>query len=209
MATVILDLIPDVIADLPGVPDPVAESAIRRAAIDLCANAGVWRHKPAPIAVVAGTASYAIPTPSGSRVESILEASVGGRPLALPGDSVSTAGIAGLLGAPVAASLDPFNGGVLIAPVPASDLSLDLIVTLVPSVAAAEIPDLLANRYADTLAHGARARLMMMLRQPWSDPAMAQAEAAMFSDGVSEAHIAMLRGSSLGTLRVRPRAFGG
>lgn len=204
MSTLIADLIPEVADDLSGVPDPAAERAIRHAAIDLCERASVWRLDHADVPLVDGVGSYTLTAPVGARIAAILRASAGSIPLVLAPVKSSTA-----IGSPIYAWLDPSaEGRLMISPAPmASAGPLRVEVALSPTIAADELPDFMVYRYLSALRYGARAKLMAMQRQTWSDPQGAQIEAAAFDAEVSVAHTAILRGNSYGSLGAKPRAF--
>lgn len=69
-----------------------------------------------------------------------------------------------------------------------------------------DLPETLLSRYAETLRHGALARLLL-LPQPWRDPELALDHRRQWLAGITEAKSQATHGFQRGGARVRPRRF--
>jgi hypothetical protein len=79
--------------------------------------------------------------------------------------------------------------------------NLRLLCALKPTRASTSFPTLLYERYVETIAHGAKARVMLIPKKPYSDPAMGAYHQQMFNGLVAEARIRVARGNTRGPLR--------
>lgn len=74
---------------------------------------------------------------------------------------------------------------------------------LKPTRASTSFPDWVYQRYVETIAHGAKARLMLIPTKPYSDPKLGEWHRAQFNDGIAEAKIRVARGTARSALRTR------
>ena len=95
--------------------------------------------------------------------------------------------------------VDDTTVGLLLAPDATGALRINA--ALKPTRTATTFPDWIYQRYAETLAHGAKARLMMVPTKPYSNPKLAEWHRDQFNGGCGEAMIRTARGSSRAALR--------
>lgn len=102
-------------------------------------------------------------------------------------------------------------GTLTVYPIPAAPLGAPLTFHAVyaPTQFGNIVPDLLVNFYLDTIAAGAKARLMITPGQTWSNPQLAMANQSLYDAGVVSAKIDVMHNRVPGSIRVRPLRFGG
>ena len=76
-----------------------------------------------------------------------------------------------------------------------------------PTLTATGIEKWIGDKYVETIAAGAKARLMMQPGRPWTDVAQAQVQGAMFMGGISSAKIQAYKTNTRGSLTARMRPF--
>lgn len=94
---------------------------------------------------------------------------------------------------------DDTTVGLLLAPNAGGNLRLN--VALKPTHASTTFPSWLYERYLETIAHGAKAKLMSIPKKPYSDLAMAAIHAQSFNDGIAIAKVRMARGNTRAPIR--------
>lgn len=168
------DLFSEVLPYLtPGVSNPLAESVIKRSAIEFCRESWVWKVFADVQPVFAGVAEYDIDSPQGADVCVLMTVIVDGVKL-LPKTSTwldenrpnwRTAR------ARVEFYTQATTEQLILAMVPDSHSANALEMTLVlqPSRASTFLPGWMGSQYGYQIAEGAIARLMMMPYQPWTD----------------------------------------
>jgi hypothetical protein len=67
-------------------------------------------------------------------------------------------------------------------------------VSVTPSRASLGVTDMVRERYLEPIAMGAKARLMLMQRKPWSNPQMGAALMVQFEDEIAKARLAAFKG---------------
>jgi hypothetical protein len=110
--------------------------------------------------------------------------------------------------APTRYAYDP-EGSILLYQTP--DKAYDLVVTtqMQPTRDAVELPEALLRKWETMIQCGALAYLLDLPGEPWSNPARARLEGLKFQAGINNAKADEQRGYNTGTVRVRPRPFGG
>lgn len=189
------DLADDVLDDVPGCSQATAAKALRRAAQILCERALAWRVVLADQMTVAGTSDYALALPAESKLVKLVRARVDGQPvnLLLDGQDDGYKGVR---------ALDLRNWRVL--PVPDGVLAVSLTVALEPADTASGLDDGLAADYGLLIARGAKAELLALAGQPFSNPALAQELRGQFDDEVARVKLSVTRAYGAAPLRVVP-----
>lgn len=84
---------------------------------------------------------------------------------------------------------------------PATTGNLRVLVAMKPTRASTTFPTFIYERYIETIAHGAKAKLMMSPKKPYTDKEMGKYHEAMFNGEVAEARIRAARGTTRAALR--------
>ena len=95
--------------------------------------------------------------------------------------------------------VDDSTIGLALAPNAAGALRINA--ALRPTRASTTFPDFIYQRYVETIAHGAKSRLMLIPTKPYSNPKLGEWHRDQFNGGISEAMIRAARGSSRAALR--------
>jgi len=161
------------VPDLPGCPMGVLNYALRQSAIAFCEQSQAWKFTLDDIAVEANTGVYAlINTPVGSIVHVITYAKFNDTEIS-PNTSESNIPIWNwrdqtgipeyVLGGPTAVTL---------VPTPNLNGTLKLIAVLKPTPVAEGIDDDIFNEYREAIVHGAKSRLMLSPKKPYTDASL-------------------------------------
>lgn len=187
------DLADDVIDDVPGCSLATAGKALRRAAQILCEQALCWRVTLADQPTVSGTTDYAFALPAESKLVKLVRAKIDGydTSLLLDGQEDGYSGVR---------ALDLRNWHIVPAPTGVQQVSLT--VALAPSDTATGLDDGLAADYALVLAKGAKAELLGMTSQPFSNPTLALALRGDFDEHVARIKVKVARAYGAAPLRV-------
>lgn len=188
--TPLSSLLPFVLPQVPSCPDDVAEFNLLQAAIEFCQRTTVWRAWQGEITTLENTTRYEFVVDADACVTKLLMVLLDGEEV-----GVVAPGLGRQLDARESTStyaygeLDTFE----IRPQPKADLALQTFAALMPTQQATTIP---ANfqRYYDTIANGAKARLFKMKRSDWYDPTEADRLRGEFLDRCSTVARATTRG---------------
>lgn len=163
--TVALDsLLPSLLFDLPQVPEILALDRLRDAARIFCELTHYWQED-VTVTPVEGTTAYPITLPAGLVVAEVRKALQGGEPVAFGMDGRATITLEELAGTgavTVTAAVKPAHDG-------------------------ATLYEAIAEEYRDAVASGARAKLLMIVGKPWSQPELAAAHWDMFTSACNKA----------------------
>ena len=175
-------------------PAVAAEVAARFAVIEFCEQSQWLRFEVDPITIEAGIAAYEIEVPEGSLPLLVTEATLLDN-TSCPLQGKSAEELKQLYGDWRAregtpryfTQLNPDE--IILVPSPDTRIAdgLRMLVGTRPTNDTNEIDDTLFDRWAETLAYGARGRLMDMAGQPYYDPVNSPACWKMFYMGVSKA----------------------
>lgn len=200
----------EVLLLVPGCLIPVAENAIRNAAIEFCRRTNAWRYDADPIVVVAGVADYDLDVPSGS-----------GAALIRSAEFTTSGGALAMLDPKSPDQLDEIMPGwkteqsavvyytspspdvITLAGLPEEAGTLKLVLALVPTRASTGIDQSIHEQHLDAITHGAAARLMAMPKKPWSDPNMAAYHAGEFANVITGTKVSAARGNTRAPIRTR------
>lgn len=97
--------------------------------------------------------------------------------------------------------IDSGDTNVQLALAPATTGTLRVLAALKPTRASTTFPTFIYERYIETIAHGAKARLMMSPKKPYTDKEMGKYHESMFNGEVAEARIRAARGTTRAALR--------
>lgn len=203
----------DVLPEIPGALPAFVRNHVKLAAIEFCKRAWVWLNDQGPIPVLAGTAKYSwTGLPDNTAVARVLQAWLDKKKLTpktrnelscIYGDYTRATG-GGLY---IVADLP---SSVIIVPNPTSastDTGLTAKVAIAPTRAAAGVDTEVFERYFDSIAMGAKARLLVMSRKPWTDVPRGQQLRNDFELAIAVAKTDVLRSYAGARLRVRGQYF--
>lgn len=156
--------------DIPECTYITAADALRDAAQVFCERTRAWRMTLNPVLTVAGVAEYAIPLPLDIELVRVFSAKIGGRDTPLVREACQ--GERGI----VIHGLRTYT----VYPTPEAAQGVVLNVAIEPSNAATGLDDVIFAKYARIIAKSAKARLLAMENQPFSNPARAVALYAEF-----------------------------
>lgn len=204
-------LYPKCTFELPGVPLPLLDDALNDALIELCQHALCWKTwQTVPLVADAPLYTLTLPTPA-AQVLTVTRATINGQSInPTAEDAVTDGGFWTETGCPSTYFLNTARA-LRVAPIPNADAEsavFNVEAAFAPSMGATTADDVLLNRYGQTIANGAKARLMMIKNKVWSNPEDAMMYRSMFLSALDDARIDMLHGDAIGSLRMAPRAFG-
>ncbi len=160
---------PALMVDLPGCPQPVVTHALKRAAQDFFRQTLLWRIWLEPMRTANNINEYELEVEPHTELVRIERATLDGRPIvistaaSMPTDwKTNPLGIEDCIFCADGKSftLIPYKDGGLVLLIEAS---------LRPSDSAVGIEDCLFDLYSETIAHGAKARLLRQPAKPYSD----------------------------------------
>lgn len=189
------DFFPYVLPAVRGCPEPVAEHHIRLAAIDFCRRTLCWQQLLDPIEQPAadGVATeFDLIAPPGAEVVRLLSVTVNGEPVTL---------VEGSRGVQLVRRSSPEDFAftrdrkmVYIHPAPPLGASIEIEAALKPTLAAVEFPDDLFDHYAQDIARGAMATLMLLPKQDWTDLGLGAVHQESFDERISTVAAQVARG---------------
>lgn len=169
-----LDMVDELVMEVPSVLEPTALVQLRRAARDFCRDSRIWQ-RPFTILTIAGIEDYQLdPVERAAPIE-IEWLSLDGE--LLDGrHSMATMGNTAKNARRCAPRLyHEFDGGdIRLSPVPDERYTIHGVQSLQPRRDLDEIPDWLADSWGETIIHLAAAKLLLMPNKDWTDPQMAQ-----------------------------------
>ena len=205
-------LLPYVLTETPGVPNPLAISAINRAVRRLCLESSCWFDWQ-NVTLVADEADYQLTAPNVSAVvRNIKSVQIEGSELApIPENVVSVDRPWFMFNSRTPTSYYAVNGVLHLMPTPTeSDVgkSCRVKAAYIPQMDAQEADESLLDRHAETIAAGAKSIILVMQGQAWANPALAAVYLAEFEKGIGRARIEVEQSESMSGLQVKKRRFG-
>lgn len=178
MSTVTFDtFFPEVMPSVFGCPELVAFNAVRNAVIDFCTETWFWQHKTFPQPGTAGVPEYEPDLPTSTKLLGALDVWYDGKNLHPKSEPELR---------DIFWRQNPFDvqgepnfyyshntNEIRLIPMPQVDSEFEGLVMLVavaPLRASTTCANVIYERYAETIAKGALARLKGQTNQPWSDP---------------------------------------
>lgn len=205
MATNFTSWYDDVLPWVPGCPQSMALNVIRKAAIEFCDRSWAWIYYPAGINVVNGQMAYAFTPPANAVVTRTLQVWYDDEPI----DPATPDELNALFqnwrthtGTPQYHTQDD-ERNLLLVPTPDADLTggLKMRVALKPTITAVDIETRIYEEHREAIASGAKARLMLMQKKPYSDPNQAVIEQDKFDSAINTTKIKIIKGFSRAPLR--------
>lgn len=199
--------------DITSCPNGLVRNALVMSAIEFCKGSLAWNELQDPIVLVDSVNRYDIDIPNGAQLVGLINLWGPSRELTpktlneitqvLPNWQTAQGNT------PIVYT-QPSPTEVMVFPIPINSLGASLTprAAYAPLPTASTLPDILLSRYVDAVAAGAKARLMRMSKQPWSDPASAAAFHQDFLTEIDKARIEVLHEFVQGSLSVVPRKFG-
>ena len=197
----------DIVPDVPGCPDPTVVLALRRATRHFFEQTRIWRMWLAPVSIIKGTLNYGLVLPAQTNLVGLERATLNGRTLSvltapsLPSDW-QTQTIQQASGV-FTEDRTTFN----FLPAQTTGDIVKIEVTLKPGEESLGVEDIFFDQYADILATGAKARLMLQPAKPYSNAAMGMGLEQQFNDAITDVSIRRARGFATTSLTVYPRRF--
>src|SRR5262245_40608867 len=175
----------DVLPHAPGCDWPMAQDAVRKAAIDFCEQTRVWHFEHPLVNVVANTADYPFVPPAGTVVHEILDAWFDNVWIEPQGsDDLSEINGSWLTwtGPRAIYITQPDERTARLVPKPTANLTngLRMLVALKPTIASTGIETRLYEEYREIIACGALARLYKSPKKPYTDFALGENRNAQF-----------------------------
>lgn len=200
------DFLPGVSVDVMGCPRAVMLDYIRRAAIEFCRETRILRKTLDPITIVAGTREYAIATPTGTVMVTVIQDSgrIDGNYIAGPVD-INT--LTDTATGPIDRWALTNDNRLVVWPTPTDAGTFLLDATLKPSRAADTCDDILLEDWSEGIEALAKYRLLRMPNKSWSEPNAAQGFYATYRRERSKARNKAIRQGRT-SLRAKYRRLG-
>lgn len=194
---------PYVMPDVPSCPEPMIDDAVRRAAIEFCERTDIIREKLSFNTVASQDNVVLAPSNSGD-VARVYTLMYGEEELAKTRRTDFDED--GDKGQPLEYYIELPNT-LRLYPVPDVIYALVAYVSVKPDRDATTVDDVLFNNWRDVIASGAKARLMMMSKQPWYDANGAAVEEAIFEAAIDKVSHRRATGGVNAPLRSRAHFF--
>lgn len=198
--------LPYVEPHLLGAPLPGLLHEIRQAAVTFCERTRVWKAR-GTLSITAGVAEYAIPGPANSDPVIVESAFLGDTRLdpVTPDDLKRLWQHWEIQTGPPQVYTQFTDAQLTLVPTPNTTMTdgLSVQACFKPSRTAGEVPDLLLNRYAEAIGHGAIARVLETRGNPYGDPRLAVYHREHFERGIHQALMQAARGFTRAPLRTR------
>lgn len=183
------DMLNDVIPDVPGCTNELAINALRNAAIELYTKSWIYTQQCDPQDTVIGQAEYDLDTFNGYKTVGIV--SVAFNDAALTPAGVTSLNRSNLYwqddtGTPTNYLSNDYTT-VRLYRIPDLVGTLNATVALTPAKNATGIENFLYDLYSESLAAGAKARLMLIPSKPYSDPNTSREYRAQFAAAITDA----------------------
>lgn len=204
-----------VLPDVDGCPPLVAEDKIREAVIELCQSSSVWRKTLDTFYLSSGTPYYKLILDEGEQLAQlswgyIVDDNGERTDLNVTSedaiDAASGRGWRSLTGGPTSVfMLTPET--VRFATIPTERYAATLGAHMKPTPDSYEAPSFIFNQYIDTVAAGAKAKLLNMKGRAWYDPGAAAVEEANFKNMKQDVRNSATKGNTNQPTTVTMRPF--
>ena len=198
-------LLNEVMPDVPGCPKEVAINAIRKAAIEFCEKSFVWVVNHAAINAVANQGKYPYVPTVYTAVVHPNNVWYNGLPL----DPITSAELDSIykkwtteVGTPKYYIQDD-STGIILVPAPSASLTggITLRVVIKPTRDSISVAAWIVEKYLETLAYGAKAKLFEIPKKPWSDAILHEHYETKFRHGIGAAQVQGEKGFTRAPLR--------
>ena len=205
------DLTTEALPEVPGCPDITIERAIRDAVIEFCDSTLCYTVDQDPVSIYAGLSEVDLELPSGTRLVQFIRGQIGREQLERKSrdDLFATeTDWQTMTGRP---SVITYASETSVRLVPIADKALTeqlyIRFAVTPTRASTAVADAIGERYFKEFTHGAKAMLLQMPGQPWSNPQLSVVYRMMFERDMREAKLTVSQDSVAGTKRFRiPRS---
>lgn len=215
MAATYEDFFPNILPEVPGVAEMVAENAVRNAVIEFCEKSLILQRDHDPVSIKAGVVDYDLEPPKGYIVVKVMKAWLENSELGpLAPDFVREATVYNRLfssyqeapGTP-RAYLQKDERSVTVWQVPEKDYpnGLTMRVALKPARASTTVESVILEDYAETIASGALYRLMMSAGKPYTNAELAAVHKNLFQQGINVARQRATHGHVRSNMSVKLR----
>ena len=194
---------------LPDVPDcnpAMADIALRHAARQFCDGTLAWHEWRGPVNTVALITEYSFAVAATEEVVKLLGATLDDLPLTvqafndLPINWKVSPGVSG-------GNLTEDRRSYFVVPARAAGLKVKTWVALKPSNSATGVSDVIFAQYLEQIAMGAKSRLMMSPKKPYTDMNLGAVLAMNFKDAIADTAIKVAKSFSRNPRRVKPMFF--
>jgi hypothetical protein len=209
MSIPVTDFLRFVMPEVLGCPQVLASQHVVDAAIEFCSKVAIWTEPLASVPSVAGQASYAM-TPSEGRAVGPLQVYFDGTKLDPGTNQQFTAAYPEsvwhtVTGTPLYFTRGADESKITLVPIPeTAGLNINMTVSVKPLPTATTLPDNLFYEYYKAITAGAKATLMAMPEQRWTNTQMAAYYEGMFKVEIAGA-VAKIAGGKVGA-RIRVTA---
>lgn len=207
MAALFSRLLNDLMPGLPGISANIVLHEVRRAAQDFLTQTRAWQETLDTFIAPAGESQIElIPDSNGAEIVRIESAWSGSKQLL----SVPLKRLDNFIADWNSQSGDPewvtqlTPTVIRLFPTPNQDVTLRFRVSLRPSDTATALPSELMAQYTPALIAGAKGRLLMMGKKPWSNPPLGALFVAQFEKLVADTHYQSALSFGQGRVRARP-----
>jgi hypothetical protein len=198
---------PDVLPEVIGCPEPTVERALVATWRDLCAFTKVWRQDLDAITMIAGNDTYDMLPPYGAEVMQVESATLNGvdiRVVNAEGTSLRSR-VAGT-GSSRVQVIDTTQ--LRVQPTPATGGGLlVLAAVLVPTDNATGVDSTLADAHKMMAADGTLARLLLLNKAEWANPALAAVKQAQYNAARGRLQWRVAKARSTQSPRTRAQFF--
>lgn len=200
----------EIMPHVPEAPEIVIDNAVLNACIEFCDDTHWVVHEQDPIDLVADQAAYDFVLPDDNEIARVISVHNGSNRLQ-PYSELGLSEISSwrtLTGEPLGYYQDDIHELKLVPiPTEATTETLKVVLALRPTRTATVVNSDLYDLWAEAIAHGARARLHELPRQPFSDLVLAAKCRSEFDRAKGRAKVQRNRGLATGPLYVRPPRF--
>jgi len=212
MTTAYTSFLPEVLPAVPGCPQILAVDAIRKTAIDFCERGLAWLYNHDPLPSLANEGTYPFEPPTGSLVCEVRQAKYNNIRL-IPKTTEQLDEMyqnwQTETGTQPAYYTQIDEDNIILVPMPSSAISdaLVMLVALKPTLDSTEVDDRIYQQHLIPISVGAKAKLMMMDGQPWTNEKKAAYLAGVYEEAVSKARYKASSGHGRARRRTRGSYF--
>lgn len=196
-----------ILPEVVGCPEPMVDQAILQTVYEFCDQSGAWDEFQDPQTIQADVVDYDLDPPAGGIVLRVREVWINDRLLEFS-PTWEVAHWGNQKGDPIRYNAAVDRSQIRVFPAPnATGGQLKVRAVYAPSLSATTLPDFLIQRYAEGIASGVKAKLMLMSGAVWSSPQLGAYYRDVFTSSMVNARIESMHERVEGSLRVRHRPF--
>ena len=184
------ELLPEIMPEVVGCPNPVAKRALRNALIQFCTESEAYRLPDVRAVAVQNISEVEFDVPDQTRVVKVVSLTYEGKPLNPASETILDGTINQWrehTGTP-SAFIPRTGNQVTLYPTPEStELALNATLALTPTQSSTSIDDAFIEAYLESVIAGALNRLMTMRGQPWANPELGVSYGYQFQEAITKA----------------------